>query len=73
MKAAKRIFAKKKWSYKRGHVPSGQTQKCHIVQQCETIGSIARLYHNYISQIIAWNNLKDIELTPDQKLIVVTG
>ena len=52
---------------------SGQTQNFHIVQQGETIGSIARLYHIYISQIIAWNNLKDIELTPGQKLIVFKG
>ena len=45
-------------------------QKIHVVQQGESLGSIARMYRAYISQIIAWNNLKDAEVTPGQKLIV---
>ncbi|MEI8032155.1 MAG: LysM peptidoglycan-binding domain-containing protein [Chlorobiaceae bacterium] len=48
-------------------------EKTHIVQQGETLGSIARLYRAYISQLIAWNNLKDPEVTPGQKLIVFAG
>jgi membrane-bound lytic murein transglycosylase D len=45
-------------------------QKIHIVQQGENLGSIARMYRAYISQLIAWNNLKDADVTPGQKLIV---
>ncbi|ACF43771.1 lytic transglycosylase domain-containing protein [Pelodictyon phaeoclathratiforme] len=45
-------------------------QKVHIVQSGESLGSIARLYRAYISQLIAWNNLKDADVTPGQKLIV---
>ena len=45
-------------------------QKIHVVQQGESLGSIARMYRAYISQLIAWNNLKDTDVTPGQKLIV---
>ena len=45
-------------------------QKIHVVQQGESLGSIARMYRAYISQLIAWNNLKDAEVTPGQRLIV---
>ena len=45
-------------------------QKIHVVQQGESLGSIARIYRAYISQLIAWNNLKDADVTPGQKLIV---
>ncbi|MCX6178071.1 MAG: transglycosylase SLT domain-containing protein [Chlorobiales bacterium] len=48
----------------------GQTEKFHIVQEGENLGTIARLYRTYISQLIVWNNLKDPEVTPGQKLIV---
>ncbi len=48
----------------------GQGEKVHIVQQGETLGSIARLYRTYISQLIVWNNLKDPDVTPGQKLVV---
>jgi membrane-bound lytic murein transglycosylase D len=51
-----------------GSVQKGQ--KIHVVQQGESLGSIARMYRAYISQLIAWNNLKDAEVTPGQKLIV---
>jgi membrane-bound lytic murein transglycosylase D len=44
--------------------------KIHIVQQGENLGSIARMYRAYISQLIAWNNLKEADVTPGQKLIV---
>ena len=47
-----------------------KTQKIHVVQPGETLGSIARMYRAYISQLIAWNNLKDADVTPGQKLIV---
>ncbi len=59
----------------RGGRPGGGEggEKTHIVQQGETLGSIARLYRAYISQLIAWNNLKDPEVTPGQKLIVFGG
>jgi membrane-bound lytic murein transglycosylase D len=50
-----------------------KSEKTHIVQQGETLGSIARLYRTYISQIIVWNNLKDADVTPGQKLIVFGG
>ena len=48
----------------------GKTEKIHVVVEGETLGSIARLYRTYISQLIAWNNLKDPDITPGQKLIV---
>ncbi len=48
----------------------GQPEKYHIVKEGENLGSIARLYRTYISQLIAWNNLKDPDVTPGQKLIV---
>lgn len=51
----------------------GKTQKIHIVEQGETLGSIARMYRTYISQLIAWNSLKDPDLAPGQKLIVFGG
>ena len=44
--------------------------KIHVVQQGESLGSIARMYRAYISQLIAWNNLKESDVTPGQKLIV---
>ena len=40
------------------------------MQQGESLGSIARMYRAYISQLIAWNNLKESDVTPGQKLIV---
>jgi membrane-bound lytic murein transglycosylase D len=49
---------------------SEKGQKIHVVQQGESLGSIARMYRAYISQLIAWNNLKDADVTPGQKLIV---
>ena len=48
----------------------GKTEKVHIVEAGETLGSIARLYRIYISQLIAWNKLKDADVTPGQRLIV---
>ncbi len=51
----------------------GRAEKIHVVEQGETLGSIAKLYRTYISQLIAWNNLKDSEVTPGQKLIVFGG
>ncbi len=51
----------------------GQGEKVHIVQQGENLGSIARIYRTYISQLIVWNNLKDPEVTPGQKLVVFGG
>jgi membrane-bound lytic murein transglycosylase D len=51
----------------------GKTQKFHIVEQGESLGSIARMYRTYISQLIAWNSLKDSDVTPGQKLIVFGG
>ncbi len=52
---------------------AGQAERFHIVQQGENLGSIARLYRTYISQLIVWNNLKDPDVTPGQKLIVFSG
>ena len=51
----------------------GKTQKIHIVERGETLGSIARIYRTYISQLIAWNSLKDSDVTPGQKLVVFGG
>ncbi|MEI6758538.1 MAG: LysM peptidoglycan-binding domain-containing protein [Chlorobium sp.] len=51
----------------------GKTQKIHVVEQGETLGSIARLYRTYISQLISWNSLTDADVTPGQKLIVFEG
>ena len=51
----------------------GKTQKVHIVEQGESLGSIARMYRTYISQLIAWNRLKDSDVTPGQRLIVFGG
>ena len=48
-------------------------EKTHIVQPGETLGSIARMYRTYISQLIAWNGLKDADVVPGQKLIVFGG
>lgn len=48
-------------------------QKVHIVQEGETLGSIARMYRTYVSQLIVWNSLKDADVTPGQKLIVFGG
>jgi len=50
-----------------------KAEKTHVVVEGETLGSIARLYRVYISQLIAWNNLKDPDVTPGQKLIVFGG
>ncbi len=50
-----------------------QSDKIHTVQQGENLGSIARMYRTYISQLIAWNNLKDPDVTPGQVLIVFGG
>ncbi len=51
----------------------GRAEKIHVVAEGETLGSIARLYRTYISQLIAWNNLKDPDVTPGQKLVVFGG
>jgi len=48
-------------------------QKIHIVEKGESLGSIARMYRTYVSQLIAWNNLKDSDLSLGQKLIVFGG
>ena len=45
-------------------------EKIHVVQPGESLGSIARMYRAYISQLIAWNSLKEAEVTPGQKLVV---
>ena len=51
----------------------GKAEKFHVVQQGETLGSIARLYRTYISQLIVLNNLKSADVIPGQKLIVFGG
>ncbi len=58
-----------------GNVQSSdqKTEKVHIVQDGETLGSIARMYRTYVSQLIVWNNLKDADVTPGQKLVVFGG
>ena len=56
-----------------GEGAAGKAERVHIVQQGENLGSIARLYRTYISQLIVWNNLKDPDVTPGQKLIVFSG
>uniref|UniRef100_Q3AQT8 Peptidoglycan-binding LysM n=1 Tax=Chlorobium chlorochromatii (strain CaD3) TaxID=340177 RepID=Q3AQT8_CHLCH len=48
-------------------------QKIHIVQRGETLGSVARLYRTYISQLIAWNNLVDADIMVGQRLVVFGG
>ena len=53
-----------------GEGGADKSQKIHVVQQGESLGSIARMYRIYISQLIAWNNLKDPDVTPGQKLVV---
>jgi membrane-bound lytic murein transglycosylase D len=50
-----------------------KTEKVHIVQEGETLGTIARQYRTYVSQLIVWNNLKDADVTPGQKLVVFGG
>ncbi|WP_232209791.1 lytic transglycosylase domain-containing protein [Chlorobium ferrooxidans] len=52
---------------------TGKAEKIHVVQQGESLGSIARLYRTYISQLIVWNSLKDADVTPGQKLVVFGG
>ncbi|WP_233120879.1 lytic transglycosylase domain-containing protein [Chlorobium sp. KB01] len=52
---------------------TGKAEKFHVVQQGESLGSIARLYRTYISQLIVWNSLKDADVTPGQKLVVFGG
>ncbi|NMW19853.1 MAG: transglycosylase SLT domain-containing protein [Chlorobiaceae bacterium] len=56
-----------------GEGAAGKGERVHIVQQGENLGSIARLYRTYISQLIVWNNLKDPDVTPGQKLVVFSG
>ena len=55
------------------HGSDSKGEKVHVVVEGETLGSIARLYRTYISQLIAWNNLKDPDVQPGQKLIVFSG
>ncbi|NTW11581.1 MAG: LysM peptidoglycan-binding domain-containing protein, partial [Chlorobiaceae bacterium] len=51
----------------------GVGQKVHTVQEGETLGTIARMYRTFVSQLIVWNNLKEADVTPGQKLIVFGG
>lgn len=56
-----------------GAAQGSGAEKTHIVQAGESLGSIARMYRTYISQLIAWNGLKDADVVPGQKLIVFGG
>ncbi len=40
----------------------------HVVRRGQTLGSIARMYRCYVSQIVEWNNLKNSRIYPGQKL-----
>lgn len=46
-------------------------RRIHVVQRGETLGSIARLYRTYISQLISWNNMQNSDVQPGQRLIVL--
>jgi len=48
----------------------GQVYITHVVEESENLGSIAAKYGTTVSQLIVWNNLKDSQVTPGQKLIV---
>jgi membrane-bound lytic murein transglycosylase D len=69
------LLARVEGNSQRGNIQSSEqkTEKVHIVQEGETLGSIARVYRTYVSQLIVWNNLKDTEVTPGQKLVVFGG
>ena len=48
----------------------GQVYITHVVEEGENLESIAAKYGTTVSQLIAWNSLKDSQVTPGQKLIV---
>ncbi len=68
------LLARVEGNSRRGVEPSGEkTEKVHVVQEGESLGSIARMYRTFVSQLIVWNNLKDADVTPGQKLVVFGG
>ena len=48
----------------------GKGQKIHVVGRGETLGSIARKYRTYVSQLVALNHLKHSAVKAGQKLVV---
>ncbi|NTW82342.1 MAG: transglycosylase SLT domain-containing protein [Chlorobiaceae bacterium] len=66
------LLARIEGSRQSGNIQSSdqKIEKVHIVQDGETLGSIARMYRTYVSQLIVWNNLKDADVTPGQKIVV---
>jgi membrane-bound lytic murein transglycosylase D len=69
------LLARVEGNSRGGGVESSEqkSEKVHIVQEGETLGTIARMYRTYVSQLIVWNNLKDADVTPGQKLVVFGG
>jgi membrane-bound lytic murein transglycosylase D len=49
---------------------AGKNQKVHIVRPGESLGSIARTYRCFVSQLIEWNSLKSPDVKPGQQLVV---
>ncbi|MBF0585380.1 LysM peptidoglycan-binding domain-containing protein [Prosthecochloris sp. N3] len=48
----------------------GRERRTHIVRRGESLGSIARMYRCYVSQLVEWNNLRSSRIYPGQKLAV---
>lgn len=51
-------------------IKKAQERTIHVVRSGENLGTIARRYHVYVSQIKAWNNLRGSTIYPRQRLVV---
>ncbi len=49
-----------------------ETSRIHVVKKGESVASIAKKYHVYISDIRAWNGLKANSIAPGKKLTIYT-
>ncbi len=51
-------------------IKKAQERTIHVVRSGENLGTIARRYHVYVSQLKAWNNLRGSTIYPRQRLVV---
>ena len=50
---------------------SGTTAKYYVIQRGDTLSAIAKKYGTTVSQLVAWNNIKNANLIyPNQKIRV---
>ena len=69
------LYLRRYWRWDRGSEGGPKKDRCHIVDQGDTLAKISRLYNVAVSDIIKWNGISGAsrKISLGMKLIVVKG